>query len=116
MCEENFNSNNSRSMWQGIKTLTGYDDSYTATNSTDRTLPDSPNHLFSRFDHRIATDTHAAPPEKDNAIQLDQHHIRSTLCRVNARKVAGPDEVNGSILKACTDHLAGFYNLKSPPA
>lgn len=32
-------------MWQGIKTLTGYKDSYTATTPTDNTLPDTLNHL-----------------------------------------------------------------------
>ena len=94
----NFNSNNSRSMWQGIKTLTGYNNSYTATNSTDHTPPDSLNHFFSRFDRRIAADTHLALPGKDNAIQLDQHRVRSTLRRVNARKAAGPDGVTGRIL------------------
>ena len=55
--EEHLNSNNSRSRWQGIKTLTSYKDSYTADNSTDRTLPVSFNHLFSRFHCQIAADT-----------------------------------------------------------
>ena len=46
----------SRSVWQGIKTLTGYRDSYTADNSGHRTLADSLNHFFSRFDCQIAAD------------------------------------------------------------
>ena len=54
--EEHFHSNNPRSVWQGIKTLTGYRDSYTADNSTHRTLADSLNHFFSRFDCQIAAD------------------------------------------------------------
>ena len=87
-------------MWQGIKTLTGYKYSYTATNSTDRTLPDSLNHVFSPLDNRIAADTRLALPVKDNAIQVDQHEVRSTLRSVNARKAAGPDGVTGRILKA----------------
>lgn len=33
--EEHFNTKNSRNMWQGIKTLTGYKDSCTQTNSPD---------------------------------------------------------------------------------
>ena len=116
--EQHFNSNDSRSMWQGIKTLTGYKYSYTATNSTDRTLPDSLNHVFSPLDNRIAADTRPALPVKDNAIQVDQHEVRSTLRSVNARKAAGPDGVTGRILKAWADQLAevitAILNLSLP--
>lgn len=38
--EEHFTANNCRSMWQGIKTLTGYKDGFKDTNSKDRTLLD----------------------------------------------------------------------------
>lgn len=47
--EECFNSNNSRCMWQGIKTLTGYKDSYTITTTADSTLPDTLNNFFPFF-------------------------------------------------------------------
>ena len=96
-------------MWQGIKTLTGCKDSYTPTNSTDRTLPDSLNHFLSCFDRRIAADTHAALPGKDNTIQLDLHEVRSTLHKVNTRKAARPDGVTSRILKACADQLVEVF-------
>ena len=38
---------------------------------------------FSRFDRRIAADTHLALPGKVSTIQLNQHEVRSTLNRVN---------------------------------
>ena len=107
--EEHFNNNNSKRMWQGIKTLTGYKNSYRDTNSTDCLLSDSLNLFSSRFDQRIAADTHPALPGKVNAIQLDQYGVWSTLSRVNVRKAAGPDRVTGRIIKACADQLAEVF-------
>ena len=84
---------------------------------------DSLNHFFSHFDHQIAADTHPGLPGKVNAIQLDQHEVRSTLPRINVRKGGGPDRVTGRILKACTDQpvppsssTSRHHNLQSPPA
>ena len=109
--EEHFNTKNSRNMWQGIKTLTGYKDSCTQTNSPDITLPDTLNHFFARFDQENRdTITHPAITERDDApIQLEQHQVRATLRRVNARKAAGPDGVAGRVLKACADQLAEVF-------
>ena len=97
-------------MWQGIKTLTGYKHSYTATNSTDHTLPDSLNYFFSCFDHRIAAETHLALPGKVNAIQLGQHEDRSTLHRVNVRKAAGPDGSWHDFQGLCRPASRGFHH------
>uniref|UniRef100_A0A669BZP0 Reverse transcriptase domain-containing protein n=1 Tax=Oreochromis niloticus TaxID=8128 RepID=A0A669BZP0_ORENI len=109
--EEHFNTKNSRNMWQGIKTLTGYKDSCTQTNSPDITLPDTLNHFFARFDQENRdTITHPAITERDDApIQLEQHQVRATLRRVNVRKAAGPDGVAGRVLKACADQLAEVF-------
>lgn len=68
--EEHFNTNNSVGMWWGIKTLTGYKDSFTDTN---RALLDTLNHHFSRFDRQYSADIQPAPPVKDNLTQLTQH-------------------------------------------
>ncbi|KAM8746625.1 uncharacterized protein AB9X84_014824 isoform 1-T1 [Acanthopagrus schlegelii] len=96
-------------MWQEIKTLTGYKDSYTATSSTDRMLPHSLNYFFSRLDCWIATDTHLVLPGKVSAIQLDQPQVRSILHRVDVRKAAGPDGVAARMLKACADQPAEVF-------
>ncbi len=98
--EEYFNSNNSRCMWQGIQTLTGYKDSHTAANTADITLPGTLNNFFARFDRQSGeTRLHTALPEVNNPIVLHQHQVRSTLRRINERKAAGPDGVTGRILK-----------------
>lgn len=51
--EEHFNTNNSRGMWQGIKTLTGFKDSLTDTST--RAFLDTLNHLFSRFEQTTSS-------------------------------------------------------------
>lgn len=103
--EEHFNTNNSRGMWQGIKTLSGYKDNFIDTNSTD-TL----NHFFSRF---VQPDTavciRPTLPGKDDPILLTQHQVRSTLRRVDAKEAAGPDVVTGRILRACLDQLSEVF-------
>lgn len=85
---------NSRYMWQGIKTLTSYKDSYTATNLTDDILPDTLKHFFSQ--NREAS-TYSG---KVKPMQHHQHQVRSTLCGVNVRKAAGPDGVTERVLNA----------------
>lgn len=41
----------------------------------------------------------------DTLLQLQQHQVRATLCKVNERKAAAPDGVSGRVFKACTDQL-----------
>uniref|UniRef100_A0A665UD53 Reverse transcriptase domain-containing protein n=1 Tax=Echeneis naucrates TaxID=173247 RepID=A0A665UD53_ECHNA len=108
--EAHFYSNNSRGMWQGIKTLTGYNNNTTATISSDSTLPDTLNQFFARFDrHSENSDTLPVPPTNKDLLQLQPHQVRATLRRVNVRKAPGPDGVPGRVLKACADQLAEVF-------
>lgn len=94
----------------GDKSLTGYKDSYTVTNSTNSTLPDILNLFISRLNHwNREAGIHSVLPEKDDHIQLHHHQVRFTQYRVNTRKAAGPDGVTGRILKACADQLARIF-------
>lgn len=89
-------------MWQGIKTVTGYNNNTTATIPSDSTLPDTLNQVFARFDHRSSNpDTIAAPPGNNDLLQLQTHQFTATLCRVDARKAPGPDGVPGHAFNAC---------------
>lgn len=47
--EAHFNKNHPRGLWQGIKTLTGYNNNTTATKPSDSTLLDTLNQFFARI-------------------------------------------------------------------
>lgn len=52
--EEHFNTNSSKYMWQGIKTLTGYKTSRAAPDPMDSSLANTLNQFFARFDQQNA--------------------------------------------------------------
>ncbi|XP_013856480.1 uncharacterized protein LOC106512398 [Austrofundulus limnaeus] len=109
--QEYFNQNNSKGMWQGIKSLTGYVGTFTT--ATDRTHPDTLNHFFARFDHKNNTNPEATSQPRcaneDTPIQLHPNQVRSALCIINTRKPPGSDGVARRILKVCVDQLAGVF-------
>lgn len=107
--EDHFNSNNSRSMWNGIKALTGYKNTNLLPED-DATLPDALNQFFARFD----TQREEAGPlftaaDGEPVLVLEQHQVRTVLKGVNVGKAAGPDGVPGRVLKACADQLTGVF-------
>lgn len=75
-------------MLQGIKALTTYKDTDTPADSSDSTLPDNLKWFFARFDqHNSMAHTHPALQKRVSApIQLQQHQVRTTLCRVSVWK------------------------------
>lgn len=58
---EHFNTSNSRNMWQGIKTLTGYKTSRAAPNPMDSSLPNTLNQFFVQFDQAPSTPGQSCP-------------------------------------------------------
>ena len=42
-------------------------------------------------------------------LSLSIADTRKTLCRVNLRKVSGPDNIPGSVLRECADQLADIF-------
>lgn len=106
--EEHFNNNESRCMWQGIKTITGHKDNCIAcialgtTDISTSALPDTLNQFFTCFDwQNKETNVEPARPEMDHPTELHHHQGKSVLHRVDIRKAAGLDVVSRQILKAC---------------
>lgn len=108
--EDHFNSNNPRSMWRGIRTMTDYKPN-TQLVSHDSTLPDTLNSFFARFDTPGSREATHLPrlEEQHQPLVLQQHQVSSTLRRINTRKASGPDKVSGRTLRTCADELAGVF-------
>ncbi|KAJ8365032.1 hypothetical protein SKAU_G00138630 [Synaphobranchus kaupii] len=97
--EDQLNSNNPRSMWNGIKVLTDYKTTRQPL-SDDANLPDVLNQFFACFDtQRGETAPLIITPAGESTLVLQHHQVRTTLRKVNVRKAAGPDGVPARVLK-----------------
>ncbi len=109
------NSRDTRSLWQGIQTITDYKPPPQACDD-DTSLPDALNHFYSRFEMQNNTSAQKLPtPPSDQALCLSPADVRKTLSRINPRKAAGPDNIPGRVLKDCaeqlTDVLTDIFNI-----
>ncbi len=59
--EEQFNTNNARSMWQGINSITGFKGNKPATVNIAASLPDELNNFYARFEADNTAHTESAP-------------------------------------------------------
>ncbi|KAK3545720.1 hypothetical protein QTP70_011351 [Hemibagrus guttatus] len=90
-------SGDSRRMWQGIQVITNYKTTPSACDS-DASLPDALNDFYARFEaqNNVAA-RKTIPPPNDQVLSLSTADVRRTLCRVNPRKSAGPDNIPGRV-------------------
>ncbi|KAK3508044.1 hypothetical protein QTP70_011305 [Hemibagrus guttatus] len=49
------------------------------------------------------------PPPEDQVLCLTTADVEKTLCRVNPRKAAGPDNIPGRVLRECAEQLADVF-------
>ncbi|KAK3537916.1 hypothetical protein QTP70_024569, partial [Hemibagrus guttatus] len=49
------------------------------------------------------------PPPEDQVLCLTTADVRKTLCRVNPRKAAGPDNIPGRVLRECAEQLVDVF-------
>ncbi|KAK3519399.1 hypothetical protein QTP70_027526, partial [Hemibagrus guttatus] len=77
---------------------------------SDASLPDALNSFYARFEAEndvMARKT--IPPSEYQVLCLTTADLRKTLCRVNPRKAAGPDNIPGRVLRECAEQLAGVF-------
>ncbi|KAI4901982.1 hypothetical protein NFI96_008400 [Prochilodus magdalenae] len=77
--ESQFNTTNTRSLWQGLNTVTDFRRETRSVDNISAALPNQLNTFCARFE------------------------------RVNIRKAAGPDGIPGRIFKVCAHQLAGVF-------
>ncbi|KAI5620338.1 gastrula zinc finger protein XlCGF28.1-like [Silurus asotus] len=68
------------------------------------------NDFYARFEVQnnvVARKT--IPPPTDQVLCLTTAEVRKTLCRVNPRKSAGPDNIPGRVLRECAEQLADVF-------
>ncbi len=110
--EEQFNTNNARSMWQGISNITGSKGNKPATVNIAASLPDKLNTFYARFEAHNTAHTESAPAaaaEEVSPLSLSVADVTRSFKRVNIRKAVGPDGIPGRVLRACAFKLARVF-------
>ncbi len=104
-----------RSLWQGIQTITDYKP---PPQTCDSTIPllNELNAFFARFEAQNSTTAQKTPPPPgDQVMTLSPDSMRRSLSRINARKSPGPDNIPGHVLRDCavelTDVFTAIFNI-----
>jgi hypothetical protein len=61
--ESQFQSNNTRDVWQGMQTITNYKKKAPPVDVSDKDLPDKLNEFYARFDRQNTTPVTVQPPD-----------------------------------------------------
>ncbi len=103
------NTNNTRSMWKGIRAITNYKIAPPACDD-DADFFNNLNNIFGRFEALNSTPAVKAVPQQDEkALCLDTADMWRSLRRVKTRKAPGPDNIPGRVLRECADQLACVF-------
>ncbi len=97
-------SRDTRSLWQGIQTITDYKP---PPQTCDSTIPllNELNAFFARFEAQKSTTAQETPPPPgDQVMTLSPNSVRRSLSRINARKAPGPDNIPGPLLRDSGTH------------
>ena len=107
--ENQFASNNSRSVWQGLHQITQYKPSASVIYKADPSFPDQLNDFYSRFD-KLNTSPGQRPLATDIPLSLpftvNVADVRTLFKRLSTRKASGPDNISSYTFKNCANQLA----------
>ncbi|KAK2919151.1 hypothetical protein Q8A73_003522 [Channa argus] len=82
----------------------------TALRTARAKLSHALNHFYARFEAQNNVKARkSTPPPSDQVLCLTTAEVRKTLCRVNPRKSAGPDNIPGRVLRECAEQLADVF-------
>ncbi len=115
--ESHFQLNDSRRMWQGLKTICSSGNNSSAEVRADPLLAEELNTFYGRFECNvnggailpISTSESSRQSSDVCAITFSEDDVRRELKRVNVRKAAGPDGITGRVLRSCADQFAGLF-------
>ncbi len=113
--ESHFQLNDSRRMWQGLKTICSSGNNSSAEVRADPLLAEELNTFYGRFECNGSGATlpssasESSRQSSDHVITVSEDDVRRELKRVNVRKAAGPDGITGRVLRSCADQLAGLF-------
>ncbi|KAL0148543.1 hypothetical protein M9458_056090 [Cirrhinus mrigala] len=112
--EDQFFSNDSVSVWKGLKAITNYKTPSPSTEVNQR-LAEDLNEFYCRFESPHTRSDHlfpqpltppATPLSPPPALQISEDEVCQVFRKNKRRKAPGPDGVTPACLKTCADQLA----------
>ncbi|KAL0202084.1 hypothetical protein M9458_000102, partial [Cirrhinus mrigala] len=115
--EDQFSSNDSVSVWKGLKAITNYKKPSPSTEVNQR-LAEDLNEFYCRFEIPHTRSDHLFPqpltppvtPPPPPALQISEDEVRQVFRKNKRRKAPGPDGVTPACLKTCADQLAPIFS------
>ncbi len=114
--ESHFQLNDSRCMWQGLKTICSSGNKSSTEVRAYQLLDEELNTFYGRFKCNgscvtlpISALGSSRQSSDDHVITVLEDEVRRELKRLNFRKAAEPDGITGSVLRSCADQLAGLF-------
>ncbi len=112
--ESHFQLNDTRRMWQGLKTICSSGNNSSAKVRADPLLAEELNTFHGRFECNGGATlpisvSGSSRQSSDHVFTVSEDEVRRELRRVNVRKAAGPDGITGRVLRSCADQLAGLF-------
>jgi len=85
-CKRNLTNNNLRLVWHGLQSITNYRGSIPITTSSDTSLAEELNNIFSCFGAKSPDTAELSPQSTSNtSLILQEHQVRQGLKPVNNR-------------------------------
>ncbi len=112
--ESHFQLNDSRRMWQGLKTICSSGNNSSVEVRADPLLAEELNTFYGRFERnggatQPISASGSSRQSSNHVFTMSEDDVRRELRRVNVRKAAGPDGITGRVLRSCADQLAGLF-------
>ncbi len=108
--ESHFQLNDSRRMWQGLKTICSSGNKSSAEVRADPLLAKELNIFHGRFECNGGSASGSSRQSSDDhVVTVSEGEVQRVLRRVNVRKAAGPDGITVRVLRSCVDQLAGLF-------
>ena len=102
-------SRDTRSLWQGIQTITDYKPASQTCDDNISLLNDL-NSFFARFEATNNTSPQKTPPPPhDQVLCLSAESVKRALSTINPRKATGPDNIPGRVLRDCAEELKDIF-------
>ncbi|KAK3569833.1 hypothetical protein QTP86_005863 [Hemibagrus guttatus] len=119
--ESQFHKSDSRSLWQGLRTIMDYRTPSSRMVTAESSLAEKLYTFYACFEAEAHSansissaknaigSKHTENARKEKAFIISEHNVRKAFRRVNTRKAAGPDGITGWVLKTCADQLAPVF-------
>lgn len=106
--EQQLKESNSRMAWRGIKTIIGQNQ-YSNTPEHTVEQANALNEHFARWESDVPANPISLDGRASASIRVSCEEVGRIFSHIRTRKAAGPDRLEGTILKSCKEQLSPVF-------